>query len=133
MGPRGSRESTFFRPGSSPLLGMTICTARTRLPLDTRNSVRIENAIDVRLSSLDLVIESFAQFGVTAAHAHRDVEDERKKRRIDLRRDRNDVECHSLLSRKEAGLRSPHDGDVDVAARYGSDEIARTFVRHRLA
>src|SRR5437763_11665581 len=104
MGPRVYRESTFFRPGSSLPFGMTIFTARTRLPLDTRNSVRIENAIDVRLSPLDLVIESFAQFGVTAAHAHRDVEDERKKRRIDLRRDRNDVECHSLLSRKEARL-----------------------------
>src|SRR5690349_1083991 len=99
-------------------------SAKTRL--DTRDSVRIENAIDVGAAPLDLAVESLAQFRVAAAHTHRDVVDEREEWRIDLWRERRDLERKVLGAREVARLRTPNDRNVDVAARYGVHERVRS-------
>src|SRR5207248_8876115 len=98
-----------------------------RIALDTGHSVRIEDPFDVRPSALDLGVEALAQPCVAAAHAHRDVEYEGEERRIDLRRDRRDLE----VFREVSGLRTPDDRDVDVALRHGVDDLLRAVAGDR--
>src|ERR1051326_1256455 len=99
---------------------------RIRRRLHTRHSVGIEDAFDVVAAALDLGVEALAEFRVAAAHTHGDVEDEGEERRIDLRRDRSDLEM--LIPREVAGLRPPDDSDVDLVARDGVDELLRAVV-----
>src|SRR6185503_8056978 len=93
--------------------------------LNTRNSIRVEDAFDVVASLLDFPIERFFQNEVAAPHAHGDIKYERKKRQIDLRRDRCDVECDLLLAREVTGERTPGDREVDITDRDRIDDLAR--------
>jgi hypothetical protein len=98
-------------PGTGVLLGDS-----------PRNVVLVENCRDRVAAAIDDRVELVPERRVLTANSHRDVEHEGHERRIDLRRDRNDVERNVLPACEVAGYWAPYDCDIYFILRDRLDD-----------
>src|SRR5215213_11361871 len=90
-------------------------TAASFLLIDARHPVLVKNAIDLFTTVLQHLLNLILQLLIAAADAHRDVEDKRQERLIELRRDSNNFQRNARLLREVSGEWTPDNRHVNVA------------------